>query len=705
MTYPFSILASMLFVFSQCVVAEVSSLDEVDYSLEEAYFSTIASGHLEAVRKAPGVISVITSSDMEAMGATHLDEVLEAIPGLHVNRSDLSRLEPVYSIRGIHSGFSAQVLFLFNGMELKNSFSGGFPSAFRLPLNAIERVEVIKGASSAMYGANAYSGVINIVPKRVRDYIQPIAQARVGSFGSRDYTVQHRFQNDLGAGYFFSLEHQTSDGDDSRVITQDLQTLNDMTFGTNASLAPGTLNTNYSVTNMVLNVENDSWSWNNWYWQNLGAGTGQGVARALDENGYADIKSFKSHLQYRSILDHQFSVESNLTYHFLEGTSFFPLFPKGSRIPIGSDGNPFTPPGNLVLFSDGVIGTPFGESQKAYVDTSFQYVGMADHIWRLQVGGQFTQFRSTEGKNYGPGVLDGTETVVDGSLTDVTGRPEVYVDDQERHNVFVALQDQWDFRDNWTLTIGGRLDQYSDFGRVFNPRMGLVWEPSHNFTGKLLYGEAFRAPSFSELYLKNNPSGVGSETLKPERIKTYELVADYEATPSLRLINTLYFYKAEDLIANRLVGSVFQFQNAVQQEGFGFEVESNWRANDVLNLKAQYSYQHSENSDTGEAVADVPNHTAYLAMDYRLPDQWKLHLNNHWIGSSFRASGDSRDKLSGYSWTTLKLSKAFEPEGLSVALIIKNLLDENARAPASSIIPNDYPLEGRSIWGELTYHF
>lgn len=705
MNYPSLTLALMLFLFSRVAVAGISSLGEVDYSLEEAYFSTIASGHLEAVRKAPGVVSVITSSDMEAMGATHLDEVLEAIPGLHVNRSDLSRLEPVYSIRGIHSGFSAQVLFLFNGMEVKNSFSGGFPPAFRLPLNAIERIEVIKGASSALYGANAYSGVINIVPKRVRDYIQPIAQVRVGSFGSQDVTVQYQYQNALGAGYFFSLEHQNSNGDSKRTISQDLQTSIDREQVTTASLAPGSLNTNYSVTNLHLNVEDDLWSWNNWLWHQNGGGTGQGVARALDKDGYSDSTSIMSHLQYRRIVDHGWSVEGNLSFNYLNNKNHFKLFPDSSLIPIGSDGNPFTSSSTPVLFTDGVIGKPHYTTQKTYADLAYQYIGIEDHILRLQVGGQHTTIDTSERKNYGPGVLDGTEAVVDGSLTDVTGRPEVYVEDQERHNVFVALQDQWEFGDNWTLTLGGRLDQYSDFGRVFNPRMGLVWEPSHNFAWKLLYGEAFRAPSFSELYLKNNPSGLGSETLKPERIKTYELVLDSQATPSLRLVNTFYVYTAEDLIANRLVGSVFQFQNAVQQEGYGFEVESNWRASDALNLKAQYSYQHSENSDTGEAVADVPNHTAYLAMDYRLSDQWKLHLNNHWIGSSFRASGDSRDKLSGYSWATLKLSKAFESEGFRVALIIKNLLDENARAPASSIIPNDYPLEGRSVWGELTYNF
>ena len=659
---------------------EVTPLDEIDHSLEEAYFSTIASGHLEAISKAPGVVSVITSSDIRAMGATHLDEVLETIPGLHVARSDLSRLEPVYSIRGIHSGFSAQVLFLFNGVEFKNPYSGGLPAAFRLPLNGIERIEVIKGASSALYGANAYSGVINIVPKKVRDYSPTIAEVRLGSFGSQDFTVQHQYKNALGAGYFLSLEHQSSDGDSKRTISEDLQSSIDLDQGTTASLAPGSLNTNYSVTNLHLNVEDDLWSWNNWLWHQNGGGTGQGVARALDKDGYNDSTSIMSHLQYRRIIDHGWSVESNFSLNYLNNKNHFKIFPDNSLIPIGSDGNPFTSSSSPVLFTEGVIGKPHYTTRKTYADLAYQYIGIEDHILRFQTGGQYTTIKTSERKNYGPGVLDGSETIVDGSLSDVSDQPYVYLDDRQRHSIFLAFQDQWSVSDDWTLTWGGRWDRFSDFGSIFNPRLGLVWEVDRDITAKLLYGEAFRAPSFSELYLKNNPSGLGSPNLDPERIKTYEMVLDYQAWSDLRVISSIYHYKAEDLIENKLAGSVFKFQNTAQQEGYGFEVESYWRANDALNLKAQYSYQHSENSDTGEAVADVPNHTAYLAVDYRLSDQWRLHLNNHWIGSSFRASGDSRDKLSGYSWTTLKLTKAFDPEGLSVALIVKNLLDENARA-------------------------
>jgi len=701
----YGFIVSLLFIsalsFSEDGVAD----EEVDYSLESAYFSTIASGHLEAVRKAPGVVSVITAADIASMGATHLDEVLETVPGLHVLRSDLSRLEPVYSIRGLQSGFNPQVLVLFNGIELKNPLSEGLPSAFHLPLNSIERIEIIKGAGSALYGANAYSGVINIIPKRVRDYMPAITQIRVGSFNSKELTFQYRKENDQGAGMFFSMEQQVSDGDSRRIIDRDLQASIDQQMGTTSSLASGGLNTDYSVTNVLLNIENDEWSWNNWFWQNKDAGTGQGVARALDNQGYVDSSSYISHLQYKSIIDFESSIESNIGYHYLDAESLFKLFPSGSLIPIGKDGSPFTPLSHPVLFEDGVIGAPEYNAHKVIADVTYQYIGFEDQIWRSQVGFQYTSFETSERKNYGPGVLDGTVSPIHGDLTDVTDLPYVFLEDQERRNVFFAVQNQWYFHPEWTLTVGGRWDRYSEFGSIFNPRLGLVWEPRHDFTGKLLYGEAFRAPSFSELYMKNNPSGIGSASLLPERIKTYEIVADYQVAPALRMINSLYFYKAEDLIENKLVGSVYQFQNAAQQEGYGLELEAQWAVNSQLKVKAQYSYQHSENTDTGDVIADVPNHTGYLAIDYKMLNDWALHLNNHWIGSSVRERTDTRDKLSGYAWSTLKVSKAFEQRNLETAVIVKNLFDENARTPSSPIIPGDYPLEGRSIWAEITYSF
>jgi outer membrane receptor for ferrienterochelin and colicins len=75
---------------------------------------------------------------------------------------------------------------------------------------------------------------------------------------------------------------------------------------------------------------------------------------------------------------------------------------------------------------------------------------------------------------------------------------------------------------------------YSDFGDTFNPRIALVWQSAYNLTTKFMYGRAFRAPSFSELFNVNNPVAQGNDSLDPESIDWYELAFDYQPRADLR---------------------------------------------------------------------------------------------------------------------------------------------------------------------------
>src|SRR5690606_32168414 len=83
-------------------------------------------------------------------------------------------------------------------------------------------------------------------------------------------------------------------------------------------------------------------------------------------------------------------------------------------------------------------------------------------------------------------------------LIDVSDTQCVFLPEDDRENYYFYVQDIWSFLNDWELTIGVRYDDYTDFGSTVNPRLALVWSTSHNLTTKLLYGEAFRAPSFSE---------------------------------------------------------------------------------------------------------------------------------------------------------------------------------------------------------------
>ncbi|MFD2272095.1 TonB-dependent receptor [Undibacterium arcticum] len=166
--------------------------------------------------------------------------MLESVPGLHVSVSSLAA-NPIYSFRGIQTGYNPQVLMLVNGIPITNVFLGNRSLAWGgMPLENVARIEVIRGPGSALYGADAVSGVINVITKTAADIKGTEFGARAGSFNSRDAWIQHGGElGPLEAALYLRVGH--TDGQ-NRVIQQDLQSSLDKLFGTNASLAPGAIN-------------------------------------------------------------------------------------------------------------------------------------------------------------------------------------------------------------------------------------------------------------------------------------------------------------------------------------------------------------------------------------------------------------------------------------------------------------------------------
>ena len=147
--------------------ANANALDEEDLALAfgDAEFISIATGRSQSIATAPAVASVITANDIKAIGATDLDQILETIPGLHVSNSGAG-LVPIYVIRGIDTDTNPQVLLLINGIPITNVYLGNRSQVWGgMPVNDIARIEIIRGPGSAVYGADAFAGAINIVTK------------------------------------------------------------------------------------------------------------------------------------------------------------------------------------------------------------------------------------------------------------------------------------------------------------------------------------------------------------------------------------------------------------------------------------------------------------------------------------------------------------------------------------------------------------
>lgn len=669
---------------------------------------SLATGTSKPLKLAPSVATVITAEDLEAMGATTLDEALETVPGLHVVPSNKAGMRPVYSVRGIHTSINPQVLLLVNGHSVNEVYTGGRAFGFKMPANNISRIEVIRGPGSAVYGADAFAGVINVVTKDALEIDGTEAGLRYGSFDTAEAWLQHG-GNYGGWDIALSFTGMKSNGDRKRVVDSDLQAAIDKALGTRASVAPGPLDTSYDLLDFRTAFSKENWVIRLWGLMNNGFGFADGVTQTLSTTGSGDLKQYTAEVGYRNDrLLRNTELNVDLRYMYIYENADIQLFPPGSIMPIGADGNiNFLTPAGLTRFPEGVYGQPVQIQHQTSANFTAVYKGLADHRLRFSTGLQRLSQENEEMKNFGPGILDGTQPVMGGAKTDVTGTEFIYMDDKSRSLLHVSLQDEWAFARKWELTAGVRYDHYSDFGATVNPRLALVWETSPEVTTKLLYGQAFRPPSFNELYVKNNPSNTGNPDLEPEKIQTLELVFDYRPVPRLRTSLDLFAYEIKNLI--ELVQEPGQTtlitQNHKDQEGHGFELEADWLATDTLRLRGNFAFQRSKDKETGEVVPDAPGMKFYANADWKFMPYWSLDAQYFWVGHRHRAASDVRPKISDYDLVNLTLRRKNIAKHLDFALAVRNLFDRDAREPSLPSIPNDYPMEGRSCWAELRYSF
>jgi len=669
---------------------------------------SIATGNSTPLDRAPATATVISAGEIHAMGARTLNDVLETVPGLHVSLSSLSRLDSVYSIRGIHTGFNPQVLLLMNGVPVQSSLQGSRPSLFRFPVASIERIEVIRGPGSAIYGADAYAGVINVITKDASTSTNSEVGLRAGAFDSKDIWLQTATQTQ-DWGIAFNLAYQESNGDGDRQVNADLQSTLDSFLGTNASLAPGSLSTRYQILDSHLALNSEQMKINLWSWISEDAGIGAGGAQALDLVGEDDSKLWMVDATYHlNEGSGEWDNSVRLSYLYYDLQSQFNLLPPGTLLPIGGDGNlNFTAPAGMVLFPDGLIGNPGQESSDAQAEFVSIYSGWESHRVRLAVGARKQTLDAREYKNFGPGVINGTEGVVSGELTDVSDTAYVFLEDGSRNIRYLSVQDEWQIVSDLELTAGVRYDDYSDFGGTTNPRIALVWANSENLTSKLLYGSAFRAPSFTEQHAKNNPVALGNPNLDPEQIDTLELSFNYLFNQDLQSTLTLFTYQARDMIEFMPdeMATTKTAQNIRDQNGDGFEWEINWKPATQLHLSGSYSQQDARDEYNDAPVPDAPGEQFKMDLNWEFRSNWLLHGQLNWVGDRQRAVLDPRADIDDYTLLNLTLRRKNILPALDLSLTLRNLADENAYEPSSGEIAEDYPLESRSAWLEVTYRF
>jgi len=691
--------------------AENGLTSDVDFAGlygDEDYVS-IATGTIQPIAKAPAVASVITASQIRAMGARDIDQVLESVPGLHISR-DVIGYNPQYLFRGISADFNPQVLMLINGIPITNLFQGDRNVVWGgMPVEAISRIEVIRGPGSALYGADAFAGVINIVTKTPKDAEHNSAGVRSGTFGTRD--VWFSAAGKKGElGYMGSIEFTKTDGSDA-LIDSDAQSLLDLITGTAASNAPGSVNLERNNIDFRVELGYKKMRLRAGGQIRDDYGDGAGAAQALNPENKFSSQRFNVDLTYtEEEIFKDTSIEFQASYYdtsqVVEGN--FTLYPAGSTGPfLDPLGVPIFPP-----FPEGVIGNPEIFERHSRFGVRMEHSGIEKHHISVGTGyydGEIDKI--TESKNFGINPETGMLILPGDPLVDVSDTPFVFLTEDSRNNSYVFFQDVWLLANDWELTAGLRHDNYSDFGATTNPRLALVWSTSYKLTTKLLYGEAFRAPSFAQTRAINNPLILGNINLEPEEIKSYELAFDYRPSYELTLMTNFFYYDWTNIIqfvpdANN---STRTAQNSGEQTGYGMEFEAVWEATENFTLTGNLAIQNSTDETLDVSAAKSPEKQLYLRADWVLPEGWRVNLRGNWVMDRNRLSGDVRPDIDDYVLFDLSARKIFD-NSFELALTVNNLLDEDAREPSPNsdpmpFIPNDLPLSGRALLGEIRYKF
>lgn len=649
--------------------------------------TSIATASRQPVSRAPAVVSLITADDIRATGAVNLVDALRAVPGLHI-RIDPFGNRPLIHFRGSNA---VNTLLMVNGNPMKDLMwvFGIFWKG--LPASIIDRIEIIRGPGSALFGADAAAGVINVITKTAGKIDGTEAGLRLASFNTTTSWLQHASNIN---GFEIGLTANIHDTDGySPYITSDRQTLEDQSHSSAASLAPSKVRYGWHGEDIRLSIARGDWRLMADYMGHSDIQTGMTGTAVIDPLTVASDSRFNINVLYSNdSLYQDWSIKANFAYEQLQYDS--------------GEGFQESPPGytsSAGVYPDGQINQMQAAERSLSFEASGLYSGIENHALRIGAGYSVADLYSVQQRvNFG---LDGDGNTLPagGPLVDVSDTPYAFAPEKMRRISHLFIQDIWSISDNWELTAGARYDNYSDFGDTLNPRLALVWQTSDKLTSKFMYGKAFRAPSFQQLYSETSRALPNSD-LDAEKFDTTELSLSYAATQTLQLSMNMFQLKQQDIIQRVAVSGLTkdQYNNLGNHCTQGIELETSWQAHEDVRVSANYALQQQRDDEFRYLL--IPERSAYLRADWSFHPRWNWNFQANWLGDRPRPAGDTRPALAAYtiSDTTLRYADA---KSWSFAASIRNLFDVDAKEYSAGSLEDDLPLPERSFYIEMQYKF
>ncbi len=624
----------------------------------------------QKVTDAPASVTIITAEEIKKYGYRSFAEILRSVRGFSVSND---RNYQYLGVRGFSrpGDYNSRVLLLIDGHRLNNNIYDQAPigTDFPLDVDLIDRVEVIRGPGSALYGTSAFFGVINVITRQGKDLKTLEAS---GSAGNQEtYSGRLSYGNKLPGGLemLVSASRYDSEGED-RLYFKEFDALGDNNGI--AEHADGdssySLFSRFTLRDLTLTGAVSSRE------KVIPTGAYQTVFndprnRTTDAYGYLDLK-------YSHRLEEQGEVTARAYYENFRyrGDYIYNGELEGDPLQVNKD------------FADGEwVGFELMATRRFF--DKHQLTTGLENRYNLRL----------DQRNYWVEPFEST------------------LDDQRSSNIYALyIQDEYQILSNLSLIGGVRYDHYNSFGGTSSPRLALIYKPYEKSIFKFLYGKAFRAPNVYELFYADGVYYRANPDLNPERITTTEVVYDQYLGEHFRSTLSAYYYQIKGLISQQLGPDdllVYENTETIQARGIEAEVEVRWA--DGLQGRASYVLQQAEDKETGLTLTNSPRHQAKVNLNIPLVKQ-KLFAGAEVQYTSTRKTL-LRNDTGGFTTTNLTLFSQNLVPGLDLSASVYNLFDKNYGDPVAGelqIDPEQPELgldtvaqDGRTFRVKLSYRF
>ena len=596
-----------------------------------------ASKYGQSMSEAPASMTVVTADDIRTFGYRTLADALSSVRGFYITTDHIYRYA---GVRGFSppGDYNDRLLVMVDGHRInENIYDTGFLGTdFPVDMDLVERIEVIRGPGSSLYGSNALLGVVNVVTKKGEALggVEGLLAVGRNNLDKERLSWGRKLEN--GADVLMSASRLRTPGGDLSFPDAGLPNggrTSGTDFDHNASLFG-----KFALDGLTLEG-----AWSRRDKGNPAALTGtvfnDPSSYLRDEMAFVDAR-------YRTRLSESAEVEGRMfvgTYDY-QGNY---LYPPASGI------------GDNTLNLDMAHGRWWGGEFKLLKD-------LGAH--RMTLGLEYQD-------NWRQAQINHDAASADLNVNEVHS--------SRRSGVYA--QDDYRFSDALTLSAGLRHDTNSGAEALTSPRLAAVWRAAPASVVKLLYGSAFRVPNNYELFYSYPGQQAANPALRPERISTWESTLDHYLNPDLRLTLAAYQYKMHDQITQvtDIATGLLQYQNQGDITGRGFELEAEQQFGNGGRLRGSLGWEKVRDA-TDQSLQNSPRRLAKLNYSWPLAFGWRLGLEGQAVSErmAMSAAGNA-GRVPGYGLVNLTLLRPMTAEGWEVSLAARNLFNRRVLEPAA----------------------